>query len=114
MKTAVLLLAAFVGLGSLWIDRPGLRYDETHFVLATWPRNDIPLAYVMHFKGRPVALMVNSYFGALKGWIYVPILRIWAGSAATVRVPTLLLGAAGLWFFYLFVRRALGSQTALA
>lgn len=110
----VLLLAAFVGLGSLWISRPGLQYDETLFVLASYPRDDTPIACTLHFGGRPVALMIISYLGALKGWLYQPIVQVWSGSAALVRFPALLIGATSLGFLYLFTRRAFGWPAALA
>ena len=109
----IVLLAGFIGLGALWIERPGLQYDETLFVLASHPRDDAPIAYMMHFHGRPIALMIISYLGALKGWLYVPILRLWPGSVAAVRLPMLLVGAAGLGFLYLLARRAFGWRTAL-
>ncbi len=108
------VLAAFLGLGALWINRPGLQYDETLYVLASYPRDDTPIAYTMHIRGQPVALMLISYLGALKGWLWVPIQRLWTGSAAPVRLPALMLGAAGLGFLYLLARRAFNWQTALA
>ncbi len=110
---AIGIAAAFVGLGSLWIAWPGLEYDETLFVLASYPRNDTPIAYTMHFHGRPVALMIISYLGALKGWLYLPLLKIWPGSAAVVRLPALLVGAVGLYFLYSLLRRAFGAGAAL-
>jgi 4-amino-4-deoxy-L-arabinose transferase-like glycosyltransferase len=109
----VLLIAGFVGLGALWIDRPGLQYDEALFVLASYPREDAPIAYMMHWGDRPVALMIISYLGALKGWLYIPILKLGAGSAALVRLPALVLGAAGLACLYLFARRLFGWPTGL-
>jgi 4-amino-4-deoxy-L-arabinose transferase-like glycosyltransferase len=109
----IVVLAGFIALGALWIERPGLQYDETLFVLASHPRDDAPIAYMMHFHGHPVALMIISYLGALKGWLYVPILRLWPGSVAAVRLPMLLVGAAGLGFLYLLARRAFGWRTAL-
>ncbi|HYM11263.1 MAG TPA: glycosyltransferase family 39 protein [Bryobacterales bacterium] len=111
---ALLLIALFAGLGSLWIASPGLQYDECLFVLAAYPHNDIPIAYTMHFHRRPVALMIIDYLGALKGWLYIPILRGRPASAALIRLPALLLGAASLYFLYLLARRAFGPPTALA
>jgi 4-amino-4-deoxy-L-arabinose transferase-like glycosyltransferase len=49
--------------------------------------------------------MLMSYVGALKSWIYGPILRIFGISLVTLRVPTMLAGAASIWFFFLLVRR---------
>ena len=111
--TALLIVSLFFGLGSPWIAWPGLYYDETLFVLASFPRVDTPIAYTMKFRTGPVALMLDSYLGALKGWLYRPILRMHAGSAAWIRRPVLLLGALSLYFFYLFARRAFGWQAAL-
>ena len=108
------LIALFVVIGSLWISRPGLYYDETLFVQASYPRDDVPIAYTIHVRGRPVALMVISYLGALKGWLYAPLLRFVPPSAALVRLPMLLTGAAALGLFYLFARRAFGPPAALA
>jgi 4-amino-4-deoxy-L-arabinose transferase-like glycosyltransferase len=110
----LLVIAVFLGLGSLWIASPGLHYDECLFARAAYPRNDIPIAYTMHFHGRPVALMIISYLGALKGWPYIPILRDMPASPTIIRLPALLLGAAGLYFLYLFARRAFGPAAALA
>lgn len=111
---ALLIVACFLGLGSLWIAWPGLEYDETLFVLSSYPRNEEPIAYTMHFKGRPVALMIDTYLGALKGWLYIPLLKAWPGSVAAIRLAALLTGAAGLYFFYLFANRAFGRQAAVA
>ena len=108
------LIGLFVALGSLWISRPGLYYDETLFIQASWARDDVPIAYTIHWRGRPVALMLISYLGALKGWLYAPLLAALEPSAALVRAPALAMGAAALGFFYLFARRAFGWQAGLA
>jgi 4-amino-4-deoxy-L-arabinose transferase-like glycosyltransferase len=109
-----MLVAAFVLLGVAWISRPGLYYDETLFVLASYPRDDTAIAYTMHLGKQPVALMLIEYLGALKGWIYAPLLHVFSGSAALVRVPALLIGAAALVFLYFLARRAFGPAAALA
>lgn len=110
---AAFITCLFVALGSLWIDRPGLEYDETRFVLATWPDEHQPIAYTAQFWGQPIPLMVVSYMGALKGWLYQPVLRVWRGSAAAARFPAVIIGALGLICLYLFIRRALGVWAGL-
>lgn len=97
----------------MWIALPGLEYDEALFVMASYPRDDTPVAYTMHFHHRPVALMIIEYLGALKGWLYIPLFKLWRGSAALARVPMLLIGAASLYCLYLFSRQALGWEAAL-
>lgn len=108
----LLAIAAFVGLGSLWISIPGLHYDESLFVMVTHPQADTPIEYTLQLGGRSVPVMIIRYLGALKGWLYLPILKLGSGSPALVRLPALALGAAGLCFLYLFCRRALGWQAA--
>ncbi|MBI3696309.1 MAG: glycosyltransferase family 39 protein [Acidobacteria bacterium] len=110
---ALLIASLFFGLGSLWIAWPGPEYDETLFVLASFPRPDTPLEYAMKFRNSQVALMLDTYLGALKGWLYRPILQMRPGSMAWVRRPVLLLGALSIYLLYLFARRAFGWQTAL-
>src|SRR5262249_59355970 len=95
----------------LWMGRPGLEFDEAAFGAATFPHK--VLAYTMHIKGFPVALMVVPYMGALKGWLYIPILKAWPGSIAAIRLPMILLGGVGLYFFYRFTLSALALPAAL-
>ena len=75
---------------------PGLYYDESIFVGAAYPQPGRGgLAFVEWF-GEPTALLIMSYLGSLKGWLYRPLLDVFGGSAATARVPVLLLGVATL------------------
>lgn len=57
--------------------------------------------------------MLMSYVGALKSWIYGPILRNLGVSTFTVRLPALLAGVASVWLFFLLLRRVAGSRAAL-
>jgi hypothetical protein len=57
--------------------------------------------------------MVMSYVGALKAWIYGPLLRNLGVSLYTLRVPMVLAGSFSLWFFFLLLRRVAGNRAAL-
>jgi 4-amino-4-deoxy-L-arabinose transferase-like glycosyltransferase len=57
--------------------------------------------------------MLMSYVGALKAWIYGPILRNLGSNLYTLRVPVLLAGVASLWLFFLLLRRVAGERAAL-
>jgi hypothetical protein len=57
--------------------------------------------------------MLMSYVGALKSWVYGPILRIFGIGLITLRVPTMLAGAASVWLFFLLLRRIGGNRAAV-
>ena len=57
--------------------------------------------------------MLLSYLGALKAWLYSPILAVWQPSAWSIRLPVLLLGAATIWLFYRLLDRLQGKRAAL-
>lgn len=57
--------------------------------------------------------MLMSYVGALKSWIYGPILRVFGISLFTLRVPMLLAGTASIWLFFLLLRRIAGNRAAV-
>jgi 4-amino-4-deoxy-L-arabinose transferase-like glycosyltransferase len=57
--------------------------------------------------------MLMSYVGALKAWIYGPLLRNLGSNLYTLRLPVVLAGAASLWLFFLLLRRIAGDRAAL-
>lgn len=103
----------FVGLGCLWIDRPGLQYDETLFVAAAYPNPQRGGVGYFEIFGQPVCFMVLPYLGALKGWLYRLILEFAQPSAAAVRVPVVFLGAFTLLLLFCFARRVFDARTGL-
>ncbi len=120
MKTAnwekVLIVWAvltFLVLGCLWSDYPGVHYDETLFVFASYPRIPGSSHFQIDFLGRPFTVMLMPYVGGLKGWVYRVILHVAPGSAATLRVPVLLFGAISIFLLYQLARRTLGTVAAL-
>ena len=111
---AALALLVFLLAGGLWIEYPGLQYDEALFVHATY--SDPSRAGIWHtgVLGDPVCVLIMPYLGALKGWLYKAVLAVVPASAASVRIPVLLLGAVTLWLTFCFARRAFGWRIALA
>ena len=101
----------FLFLGALWIDQPGLYYDEVFFVWASYPD---PEHGYFEILGRPMKLMVVPYTGALKGWIYRILFQVFPGSAAMARLPVLLLGAAAILLLYWLISRVADRRVALA
>jgi len=55
--------------------------------------------------------MLLTYLGALKSWLYFPILTLLSPSYLTVRLPVLIIGSLTVWIFIWLLRRTSG-QTA--
>ena len=108
-----LAVGAFLFLGCLWIEHPGLYYDEMLFVAASYPGAG-GCAWRERLFGADTCLMVMPYVGGLKGWLYRGLLELIPASAAAVRVPMLVLAALTIGLFFSFARRACGWKVALA
>ena len=95
---AAAMLAAFIYVATHNITSPGLYYDEVDFVNAAiggTASNGFISARVL---GVPV--MVMPYIGALKSYLYYPIFGAFGVSALTVRLPSILVAALGLFAWY--------------
>ena len=111
-RPAVLgMCSVFFLAGLTLIPLLGIQNDEALFAYAIFP----PRAgvYMPHIGPVEAPLMVMSYVGALKSWLYRPIFDVSGTSVWAVRVPMLLAGAASIWLFFLFLRRAAGDRAAV-
>jgi 4-amino-4-deoxy-L-arabinose transferase-like glycosyltransferase len=100
----------FVCAGLLVIPRLGIENDEALFAQGLYhPRAEL---YSLHIGRSQIPIMLMSYVGALKSWVYGPILRLFGISLTTLRLPMLLAGAASIWIFFLLMRRIAGSRAA--
>jgi len=109
---ALSLCLLFVVQGVALIPYQGLQLDECLFSMGLY--EPVFAERGVHLFGHVVPIMVMSYIGALKMWIYALIFPLWPPSAYSVRVPMVLAGAATIWFFFLLVRRTCGAKVALA
>ncbi len=105
-------LGYFVLVGALIIPYPGIETDEALFASGVFA----PAAMAEHMEvfGQPVVLMLMSYLGGLKAWLYTPIFGIFNASPWSLRLPVLLLGAFGLWLLFRYLNRIGGRTAALA
>jgi 4-amino-4-deoxy-L-arabinose transferase-like glycosyltransferase len=60
-----------------------------------------------------IPLMLMSYLGTLKTWIWRPVFHFWGTGVWALRFPALLAGAASIWVFYRFLRATVGPRAAL-
>ncbi len=93
------------------IARPGLDSDETLFVNAATLQAPVPGNPGHYLLGIPINII--SYVGGLKSWIYAPIFSVFGTSAATVRIPVVLIVSGSLLLVYLAVRDLVNRPVAL-
>lgn len=99
-------------LGCLLLPYPGLQNDEVLFAQSLY--QIAGLHYSVRIGHIDVPVMLLSYLGALKTWIYAPILKHWKPSPASIRWPVLLLCALSSILFFAIVRRIHSQRAAAA
>lgn len=103
----------FLFLGCLWIDRPGPQYDEVLFVHGIPESHPGEVAWEAEILGRETPVMVMSYVGGLKGWLYAGLFNFFPASIGTMRVPMIAVAALSVLFAFFFTNRILGWPAAL-
>ena len=97
--------------GGAFVSQLGLQNDESLFANGIF--KPYAVAYTFGLGHSRLPLMLMSYLGTLKSWIYRPIFQVFGTGVWAMRVPMLLAGTASVWLFYLFLRRAAGERAAL-
>ena len=101
----------FLVTGCAFVSILGIENDEALFASGVFKPYFIAYKYPWGRAGLPVMLM--SYLGALKSWIYRPIFQEFGTGIWAMRLPMLFAGAATVWLFYLLLRRVAGLRAAL-
>ena len=106
------LCVLFVLVGSLWIWRPGIQQDEALFAAGIYPpffRENCVRAFKQEFP-----LMVMTYVGTLKAMLYrFLVFPFFDTTAASIRMPSLLIGAVSVWLFFRLMLHTIGTRAAL-
>lgn len=100
----------FITLGGTLIPYPGIQNDEALFGNALYTAGG--LAFTVSLFKQQVPLMLMSYLGALKSWLYAPLFQLVTPTAVSVRMPMLLAGAATVWLFHDLLNRVAGRRAA--
>jgi hypothetical protein len=103
-------LTAYIALSVQHIRCPGLGYDEVMWASTAVGRPDA--GWIAWNIGRWPVLLALPYIGALKGYIYAPILTLFPADPLSIRLPMILFGAAGIAMTFSAGRRTLGSTGA--
>jgi 4-amino-4-deoxy-L-arabinose transferase-like glycosyltransferase len=97
--------------GRAFLPHLGIQNDEALFASVLYePR---AAAFMLHIGHSRIPLMLMSYLGTLKAWVYSPIFRTFGTGASALRDPVLLAGAASVWLFFLLLRRMAGERAAI-
>jgi hypothetical protein len=109
---ALLLLLAlgFVAVGAIFIPRFGIEVDEALVTNGIFPGGG-PL-YAWHVGSAEIPIMMMSYLGALKTWMYNAVFLVWAPGVWSMRLPTLLLAAVSLVLFFVLLDRTVSRRAA--
>lgn len=95
--------------GQAFLARLGVENDEAIFANSLF---DPAGAY--YKVGNPgVPLMVTSYAGTLKTWIYAAVFHIFGTGVRQLREPVLIAATVSLWLFFLLLRRVAGMRAAV-
>ncbi len=112
-KTRVWLAAiagAFFAAGMLFVPRLGIEADEA--ILGNGIYEFGAPWYAWKIGGSELPVMMMSYLGALKTWIYSLLFAVTQPSAVSLRLPTMLLAAATLWLFFGLLDRTVSRRAA--
>jgi 4-amino-4-deoxy-L-arabinose transferase-like glycosyltransferase len=106
------LLSAFYLLSALaFVPRTGLQNDELFFVGPIfYPDTTF---YRLAIGSSNVPLMVMSYSGALKTWLYAGLFQIFEPGVWSVRAPMTLVGVATICLTWVWVKRIAGTRAAV-
>ena len=109
-----LALVGYLGLGLWNIENPGIQYDEVLFGNASLGIQDHSfVAWTIPLGPKNVPVMLMPYIGAIKSYLYFPVLRLFEASPLAIRLPTILIGAISLLFYAILAKRAIGLMGAL-
>lgn len=102
----------FILQGLWFIPLAGIQEDEALFARAVYVPGTVD--YHWHFRRTHIPVMLMSYVGATKAWLYKPILKLFGPSVWSLRVPVVLLGGMAVSLIFVLLRQTAGLRTAIA
>ncbi len=111
-RAVILAMLFFAGSASFFVPKIGIEEDEVLFVPAIYhPASADSSVKIM---GARFPLMLMSYVGADKTYLYSPILNRVRPSAWSLRLPMVFIGALTIWVLFTGVRRFTNEYVAAA
>ena len=109
MVVAALACIFFVAAGWAFLPHLGVENDEALFAASIYDPASLVHVIIHH---KPYPLMLMSYLGTLKGYLYKPIFRWFGTGLIPLRLPVILAAAGSIWLFFLLLRRIAGTRAA--
>src|SRR5207302_6860219 len=109
-STPLISSLLFILIAFAFIPQAGVQNDEALFASGIYQQMGI--AQGVKVFGHRIPLMLMSYLGTLKSWLYAPIFRFWKPSDYSLRVPVILASGATIWLFWSLLRRIAGDRAA--
>lgn len=109
-RALIALCVAFVAAGMLFVPRLGIEADEA--IIADGLYAHGAAWYSWKIAGTDVPVMLISYLGALKTWLYKGVFLLAAPRPIILRLPMLLFAAGALWLFFELLDRTIGRRAA--
>jgi hypothetical protein len=101
-RGGLLCAVPFLLAGCFFLPYAGLQADEAAFAAPFYSGWAL---YAIEIGSRKLPVMVMSYVGALKGWLYAPLLALLPPTCAVLRAPALAVSAGSIWLFWRLLRR---------
>jgi len=98
--------------GLAFLRKTGIHFDAS-YELASFYKCCTP-AFRPSVFGQPVPVMILPYLGALKAWLYYPLLRYLEVTPTVLRLPVLLVGTVSVVLFFALLDRTIGRRGAIA
>jgi 4-amino-4-deoxy-L-arabinose transferase-like glycosyltransferase len=104
------ICGAFFAAGMLFVPRLGIEADEA--ILGNGMYEFGAPWYSWKVGGSELPVMMMSYLGALKTWLYSLLFLVTPPRALSLRLPTMLIAAATLWLFFSLLDRTVSRRAA--
>jgi Dolichyl-phosphate-mannose-protein mannosyltransferase len=111
-RTGAWIAVSFLIIGLPFLRQAGLHYDASFELACFYPCS--PPVFRAHVFGRAVPLMIIQYLGALKAWLYMPLLKYFVVTPFLLRLPSLIAGAGSVWLLFAILDRVCGRRAAVA
>jgi 4-amino-4-deoxy-L-arabinose transferase-like glycosyltransferase len=109
-----ILCSSYLLFSCLHLKRPGLYYDEVLFANASLGNIDHSFVqYEWRVGCIHIPLMLMTFMGAVKAYLYAPIFWYFSPSPIAVRLPVIVVGLITLIITYQLVSRIFGKRAAL-
>lgn len=105
-----IVVVGYISLAITKLDLPAIHYDEAFYINSALGGVD-KVTFMTKSVGE-IPVLIMPYIGALKSWLMHPVFAMFGVSPVSIRLPSILLTAALLYFMYWLFKKHLGQGIA--